>query len=251
MSLFGGRAHEDREHLVQTLRSLGSTSLGGLSAALSWTPRRTERAARAAVAWGRGAIDYEPRTGRIAFRAPSAPQAPPPAAAPATDAAATPAARAPPPPLPKAWNASPKCPNCSVPFVSTGTGSGVYCPNCGRLALRGSDGVTRAAPVAADEARTPSPPPTTVHGPATTLGEDRHSQELFAAWVTSRPIPCPKCRTALRHKGVGRYACPACGAQVAFEPEVRARPSASSAPTSDPGASAPSPPAGPSAVSRS
>lgn len=243
MSLFGGRAHEDREHLVQTLRSLGPTSLGGLSAALSWTPRRTERAARAALAWGEGAIEYDPRSGRIAFRAPLATRA---TASPAV-APTAPTPRAPPPPLPKAWNAAPKCPACSVPFVATGTGTGVYCPNCGRLALRSG---AASAVTPAEPERTPTAPPaaTTSHGPATTLGADRHSQELFAAWVTSRPIPCPKCRTALRHKGVGRYACPACGAQVAFADEPRAIASAGAGPTAAPPLPhAPAAPTGPSA----
>ena len=45
---------------------------------------------------------------------------------------------------------------------------------------------------------------------------DRKSQEMFAAWVTNRPIPCPKCRTPLRHRGISVYGCPSCGQQVRF-----------------------------------
>ncbi len=243
MSLFGGRSQEDREHLLQTLRSLGPTSVHGLSAALSWPPRRTEKVVRAAAQWGRGAIDYDPATGRVALR--TAPSTAPTVSRPAAPtAAATPAARPAPPPLPKAWNASPKCPACSVPFVSTGTGSGVYCPNCGRLALRdGAAPPPAAAAATAPEPAATTPSVTTRHGPATTLGDDRHSQELFAAWVTSRPLPCPKCRTSLRHKGVGQYACPACGAQVHFEgpaPSGRSGSAATAAPAPS-AASAPSP----------
>jgi tRNA(Ile2) C34 agmatinyltransferase TiaS len=37
------------------------------------------------------------------------------------------------------------------------------------------------------------------------------AQELLAAYVTSRPLPCPKCRTKLRHDGPGRWLCPGCG----------------------------------------
>lgn len=239
MHLFGARSHEDREHLVQTLRSLGPTSVGGLSAALSWTPRRTERAVRSAVQWGQGAIEYDPSSGRIALRSVAAPSPPSPGPV-AREPAPTP--KAPPPPLPKSWNAAPKCPACSVPFVSTGTGAGVYCPNCGRLSLRSGH---EAAPAPAVGDASPAPPTPTRHGPATTLGDDRHSQELFAAWVTARPMPCPKCRTSLRHKGVGQYACPACGAQVAFEaPPASARGATGSAP--NPAPPSPAPPSGPS-----
>ena len=214
MRLFGGRSHDDREHLVQTLRSLGPTSVGGLSAALSWSPRRTERAVREAARWGNGAIDYDPRTGRVAFLrlAPPAPApspsvpAPPPPSPRRSDAAS-------PPPLPRSWGASAKCPTCEIPYVSTGSGAGVYCPQCGRLSYGPSGSVGAGSQNGAADA-TVRPPSL---APATTLGEDRRSQELFAAWVTARPMPCPKCRTTLRHKGIGQYACPACGAQVAFE----------------------------------
>lgn len=246
MSLFGGRSHADREHLEQTLRSLGPTSVGGLSAALSWSPRRTQRALLEAVSWGRGAIEYDPVSGRVGFRSRPVPSAearvlasPPESPAPA---------RVDPPPLPKSWNPAPKCPACDVPFVATGSGSGVYCPNCGRLSLRGaSGGAPPTAPPAAAEAPPVRSGPATQHGPATTLGDDRHSQELFAAWVTSRPIPCPKCRTSLRHRGVGQYACPACGAQVAFEgPASRA--GGHHAPAAPPPAGTAASPAPPSPV---
>ena len=67
---------------------------------------------------------------------------------------------------------------------------------------------------------TPGPPAPAASLPPPGAGwppvNDRRSQELFAAWVTSSPIPCPKCRTPLRHHGVSEYSCPACGLAVAF-----------------------------------
>jgi predicted RNA-binding Zn-ribbon protein involved in translation (DUF1610 family) len=204
MRLFGHRSPQDREHLVATLRSLGPTSVNGLSAALTWSERRTTRVVREAIRWGRGAVRFDPVTGRVGFlQTAQAPAPMPPVESPVPARPPAPS----PPPLPKAWGASPKCPSCQLPFVSTGTGSGLYCPQCGRLAIGG-------APTA------PAPP--VVSGslerrPPTTLGTDRRSQEAFAAWVSAQPIPCPKCRTVLRHRGVGHYGCPACGAQVAFE----------------------------------
>ncbi|HEY6239080.1 MAG TPA: hypothetical protein VIZ68_07850 [Thermoplasmata archaeon] len=207
MRLFGGRTPQDREHLVATLRSLGPTSVSGLSAALAWSERRTTKVVREAIRWGRGAVRFDPVTRQVGLLAaePPAPT-PSPVEAPAP---ARPAARSP-PPLPRAWGASPKCPSCQLPFVSTGTGGGLYCPQCGRLSV----GAATTGPAA-------SPPPVVVApretGVATTLGTDRRSQEAFAAWVSSQPIPCPKCRTVLRHRGVGHYGCPACGAQVTFE----------------------------------
>jgi len=46
--------------------------------------------------------------------------------------------------------------------------------------------------------------------------DDRQAQEMFAAWVTARPIPCPRCHAPLNHRGVQSYACPACGEMVTF-----------------------------------
>ena len=45
-------------------------------------------------------------------------------------------------------------------------------------------------------------------------------QEMFAAWVTAQPIPCPKCRTQLRHRGVSEYVCPGCGQLIRFPQAV-------------------------------
>ena len=59
--------------------------------------------------------------------------------------------------------------------------------------------------------------------------EDRRSQELFAAYVSAKPIPCPKCRTPLRHRALSEYVCPACGQTVRFPKMGEAR--APTAPT--------------------
>jgi predicted RNA-binding Zn-ribbon protein involved in translation (DUF1610 family) len=225
MRLFGGVSAQDREHLVSTLQSLGTTSMAGLSAALSWSERRTQKTLREVARWGEGAIQFDPMTRSVSLRpAASSPPSPSPAAA-APAEAPSPEPTIAPPPLPKAWGASAKCPTCQVALSPTGTGTAYYCPQCGRLSgARASafGGPAAATSAPATPARAPPPgprageppvPPT----PLAALGADRHSQELFAAWVTARPIPCPKCRTTLRHQGVAEYACPACGARVAFE----------------------------------
>ncbi|MGB6501658.1 MAG: hypothetical protein WBG19_09750, partial [Thermoplasmata archaeon] len=99
------------------------------------------------------------------------------------------------------------CPSCHVPLLLTGSGKLAVCPECGRLS---SEKVPEpSGPV-------PVPPTAAERSAATESSTDRRSQELFAAYVTARPIPCPKCRTPLRHRGVAEYACPSCGAAVRF-----------------------------------
>ena len=214
MRLFAGRSARDREHLAQTLRSLGATSVSGLSAALSWSERRTERAIEDALRRGYGAIRFDRARRAVAW---DSPVAPPSAPDPAEIPAPAPAAAAPEPPaLPKSWGASAKCPSCQVPFLPTGTPGHTYCPQCGRLATVRSNSPSRAA-ASESSASPPAPPAPPGRGPSLSLGPDRRSQELFAAWVTAQPIPCPKCRTPLRHHGVAEYACPSCGARIAFE----------------------------------
>jgi predicted RNA-binding Zn-ribbon protein involved in translation (DUF1610 family) len=223
MRLFGGVSPRDREHLVSTLQSLGPTSIAGLSAALSWSERRTQKTLREVARWGEGAIQFDPMTRSVGMRRASTSPAPPSPPVPAPTPAPSPALA--PPPLPKSWGASAKCPACQVALSPTGTGTSYYCPQCGRLSggrvsafggpAVGVIAPATAAPVAPSGPRTGEPPvPPT---PLSSLSADRHSQELFAAWVTSRPIPCPKCKTTLRHHGVAEYACPSCGARVAFE----------------------------------
>jgi predicted RNA-binding Zn-ribbon protein involved in translation (DUF1610 family) len=243
MRWFLGRSARDREHLVQTLRSLGPTSLAGLSAALSWPERRTERVLQDAVSHGDRAVRFDPARRTVAWQTDASPI--PNAVSGAASGAVTTAVEAPPPApvpvLPKSWGASARCPSCQVAYLPTGTDAHLYCPQCGRLAAARSAASARPAepspaPVRADAPKGASP--------SMSLGPDRRSQELFAAWVTAQPIPCPKCRTPLRHHGVAEYACPACGARVAFErsagvPIATAPRAAAPAPTAPEAAVAP------------
>jgi len=216
-ALFGPSA-QDLERLRSTVQSLGTTSVPGLAAALSWRERKAERLLAHELGQPGTPITYDP--GRRLVRWARPPPIPP--AAPPT----------PPPPEPRpelvgvgrpAPVLTPSglktlCPSCRVPLQSTGTASLAVCPQCGRLSSARTGAVlgTRAPAAPA-----PVPPPP-VAATATGAGDaprslgDRRSQELFAAWVSAQPIPCPKCRTPLRHRGVSEYACPACGQMVRF-----------------------------------
>jgi predicted RNA-binding Zn-ribbon protein involved in translation (DUF1610 family) len=115
---------------------------------------------------------------------------------------------------PRAWGGVVNCRSCGTPMEPTGTGSGLFCPGCGRLA----GGHATSAPRLPGAAPSPAPPsgaPKVETGTGHAVSE-RKAQEMFAAWATSRPIPCPRCRTALRHDGVGQYKCPGCGETVRF-----------------------------------
>jgi predicted RNA-binding Zn-ribbon protein involved in translation (DUF1610 family) len=234
MRFFGGVSARDREHLLQTVHSLGTTSVAGLSAALSWSDRRTRRTLENAIHWGDGAIDFDPVRRSVAWH--SLPSAPP-AAKPPEGVRATTAVEAPaPPPLPKAWGMSARCATCQVPLTPTGSGTGYYCPQCGRLSSGRAAAPSASlapAPAAPPSAPSAPAPPTAARRPIEMNGADRRSQELFAAWVTERPIPCPKCRTSLRHHGVAEYSCPSCGTRIAFE-KSSALPATSSPARADP-----------------
>ena len=226
MRWFGGPSRQDQEQVLSTLHSLGSTSVPGLAAALSWPERRTQRALEEALRDGSQPVRYDPVTRAVRWLAAPLPAAPPTPAAPRpAPVAPTSAVHE----LPAAWGAKARCPSCQTPLQPTGTGTGYFCPQCGRLT---SAGAARAAE--------PPPPPPLPNGPPTA---DRRSQELLAAWVTARPIPCPRCRTTLRHRGVAEYVCPACGHQVRFE-----RTTALPAPT---GAALSAPPVAPAAPAAS
>lgn len=232
--LFGPSA-SDLEHLRSAVRALGTTSVPGLSAALSWREHKTEKLLAHELALPHTSIVYDParRTVRWTAAPPVVTSAPPPPPPPVAPAAAAP--RAPRAPAPSYTPAGLKvrCPHCQVTLLSTGSTGLVVCPQCGRLSsARGGGGATAE----------PTPPsPSTAAGTTqvstpTDLG-DRKSQEMFAAWVTNQPIPCPKCRTPLRHRGVSVYGCPSCGQQVRFP--------APGTPAVPPGASAPAAPAVP------
>jgi uncharacterized Zn finger protein (UPF0148 family) len=210
MVAFFGPSQQDLERLRSTVQSLGTTSVPGLAAALSMRERKTEKLLAHELARPETPIVYEPSRRVVRWAAPSV-----------TSPAAEPVAAAPPlPESPRAPRApSPVftpvglktlCPHCHVSLQSTGSGNLVVCPQCGRLS-------TVRDPPAVDSASTVAPPPlpaASKSAPATL--DDRRSQELFAAYVSAKPIPCPKCRTPLRHRALSEYVCPSCGQTVRF-----------------------------------
>ncbi len=217
MATFFGPSEQDLERLRSTVQSLGTTSVPGLAAALSWRERKAERFLAHELGRPGTPIAYDPgrRTVRWARVLPT------PTMVATTDASSPPRAEAGRPALALASVLTRSglkilCPSCHVPLQATGSGSLAVCPQCGRLSS------ARTAPSGAAAPRPTAPPPPTA-SPATTTARDapaalgdRRSQEMFAAWVSAKPIPCPKCRTPLRHRGVSEYACPSCGHQVRF-----------------------------------
>jgi len=208
VALFGP-SQQDLERLRSTVQSLGTTSVPGLAAALSMRERRAEKLLAHELARPGTPVVYEPsrRLVRWAAAVPT-----PVATDPAPTAPALPTSpRAPRAPSPVFTSVGLKtlCPHCHVPLQSTGSGSLVVCPQCGRLSsardARPADPVPPGAPA----------PPVGTSAPATTL-DDRRSQEMFAAYVSARPIACPKCRTPLRHRALSEYVCPSCGQSVRF-----------------------------------
>jgi uncharacterized Zn finger protein (UPF0148 family) len=210
MVAFFGPSQQDLERLRSTVQSLGTTSVPGLAAALSMRERKTEKLLAHELARPDSPIVYEPSRRVVRWAAP-----------PVTPPAPEPAATA--PPLPESPRAprSPSpvftpvglktlCPHCHVPLQTTGSESLVVCPQCGRLSS------ARDAPAPAPAAIPSAPPfPVASKTEATSL-DDRRSQELFAAYVSAKPIPCPKCRTPLRHRALSEYVCPSCGQSVRF-----------------------------------
>jgi len=207
VALFGP-SQQDLERLRSTVQSLGTTSVPGLAAALSMRERKAEKLLARELARADTPILYEPSRRLVRWAVPAPPA---PASTPAPAAASTSEpVRAPRAPAPVFTPVGLKtlCPHCHVPLQSTGSESLAVCPQCGRLstAREVRNAETVSAPVA-------SPAP---KGPAELTLEDRRSQELFAAYVSSKPIPCPKCRTPLRHRALSEYVCPACGHSVRF-----------------------------------
>jgi predicted RNA-binding Zn-ribbon protein involved in translation (DUF1610 family) len=219
--LFGPSA-QDLERLRAAVESLGTTGVPGLAAALSWRERKAEKLLAHELARPGTPLVYDP--GRRVVRWARPAPAPAPAASRPAEAAPPPlpAAVASPAPAPTRTPAGLKtlCPTCHVPLLATGSASLLVCPQCGRLSS------ARVAAAGDPVVRPRAEPAVTTAAPggiATTLS-DRRTQELFAAWVTSSPISCPKCRTELRHRGVGEYACPGCGQIVSFPRAPEAAP---------------------------
>jgi uncharacterized Zn finger protein (UPF0148 family) len=225
-----GPSEQDLERLRSAVQSLGTTSVPGLAAALSWRERKAERLLAHELGQPGTPISYDPgrRTVRWARVPPAAPSIVAPAAAPDTTRSGALRPPAAPAPVLTASGLKTLCPRCHVALQATGSGSLAVCPQCGRLSSVRTSSVTASPPAPAP---TPVSPPTAGPPGATTrdappaLG-DRRSQELFAAWVGAKPIPCPKCRTPLRHGGVSEYSCPACGQMVRFPSTTAAAPAA-------------------------
>ena len=234
MSFLFGSSRRDQVHLLSTLQSLHTTSVAGLSAALSWSERKTERVLRDVVGQVGSSVHYD--AGRRTVRVVGASSG----GELATDrSGGTMVATVPPPAtaqtpvpslsngpiLPKEFGGAGRCARCQVPLLATATGDAAVCPKCGQMSTRRvRPAATVVAPAASEPARAaPSPPaPVAENGRTVVESGDRRSQELFAAWVTARPIPCPRCRSTLQHRGVGEYGCPSCGHRVAFETSLPA-----------------------------
>lgn len=204
MAWFGSRAREEREHVISAVQSLGPTNVDVLSIALSWPARKTERVVREIVRHGGTPLEFDLVHGAVRMRAAisgGARASPEPVAAPA--APGVPVGPAPPTsggvPAVRTTPA-PRCLYCHRLMQPADPGATKYvCGSCGHL---GSTPAAKATPAPGVPTGGPIP--------------DRRSQEMFAAYVTSRPIPCPRCRTTLRHRGVGEYGCPGCGEVVSF-----------------------------------
>jgi len=210
VALFGP-SEQDLEHLRSTVESLGSASVPGLAAALSMRERKVEKLLAHELQRPGTRLVYEPSRRLVRWAAPLVAQASPPE----NESSAPPLPESPRPPRAPSPVFTPTglktlCPHCHVPLQATGTESLVVCPQCGRLSSARDGRANDAAPTVA-----PAPLPSPKSTPSPAL-DDRRSQELFAAYVGSKPIPCPKCRTPLRHRAVSEYVCPSCGQSVKF-----------------------------------
>jgi hypothetical protein len=227
VALFGP-SERDMERLRSTVESLGTTSVPGLAAALSWRERKAEKLLARELARPNTAIAFDParrvvRWARLVPTPPPVKDSPPPLPTPPEGRDRAPRAPA---PVLSGTILKTLCPSCHVALIPTGSTSLAVCPQCGRLASPRGGISAETTPVENEPAARPALPAV----PADL--SDRRSQEMFAAYVTSKPIPCPKCRTPLRHRGLSEYACPNC-AQVVQFPKL-------SSPVP-----APAPPAGP------
>ncbi|MCI4350340.1 MAG: hypothetical protein L3K15_02350 [Thermoplasmata archaeon] len=235
---------------MSALESLGSTSLAGLSAALSWSERKTERTLKDVVTSGAAPLRYDAaqrtvewvtRSSAAAANVTRSAPPPPPTASPPRLPTAAARAPTPPPPHPSVATASltltslaTRCPICRSGLTPTGSGEHGYCTKCGRLVPLAKSTTAGTLPSATSASSGAAGPVSSTTGTG-----DRKSQEMFAAWVSSRPVPCPRCRTPMGHHGLAEYSCPSCGEKVSFP-----RPQLPTAPIRPP-AGAP-PPAAPS-----
>jgi len=217
MSLLFRPSEHDRQALQSAVKSLRETSVAGLAAALSWKTRKVERllvdeltrpGTMMAYDPARRVVRWVPPVPVVWNDPPASVSEPAPAARPAVDLGPTLAA---PPLAVRSGELRARCPTCHVPLVASASASLNVCPQCGRLHS------SRAATSTPEGGSAPSPgnPEPTERTSSPTYG-DRRSQELLAAYVSAQPIPCPRCQTPLRHRGVSEYGCPSCGETVRF-----------------------------------
>jgi predicted RNA-binding Zn-ribbon protein involved in translation (DUF1610 family) len=220
MSLLFRPTEHDRQALQSAVKSLRETTVAGLAAALSWRTRKVERLLVDELTRPGTVMAYDPARRVVRWVPPvsvvwsdpptgAAPTPPPPR--PSMDLGPTLAA---PPPVLRSGELRAHCPSCHVGLVASASASLNVCPQCGRLFS------SRVATSSAAEPDRPAatPAPTGGSRAPNTVYSDRRSQELLAAYVTAQPIPCPRCRTPLRHRGVSEYGCPSCGESVRFGP---------------------------------
>ena len=210
VALFGP-SQQDLERLRSTVQSLGTTSVPGLAAALSVRERKAEKMLAYELTRPDTHVLYDPSRRVVRW---AAPPPPPPVADPAPLVPSLPdPVRAPRAPSPVFTPVGLKtlCPHCHVALESTGTESLAVCPQCGRLSSV-RDGRNSSSPATSSAITLPARVPSAEPGGL----DDRRSQELFAAYVSAKPIPCPKCRTPLRHRALSEYVCPACGQTIRF-----------------------------------
>jgi len=236
-------APDERQHAIATLKSLGTTSVPGLAAALSWSVPRTEKVLKELSRHGPPGLVYDTRSGTIRWSTPAAAPArtpPPPLPTPSASAGwgistARGSARSPPastpvtvppgshassyrstvvPPSPSltprsapADHALRECARCRTPLVPTGTPDEFACPMCGRR-------LTAAGTLVSPAPGRSAPP----------AGPDTKIQQLIAAWATGQPTPCPHCRQPLRHTADGEFRCGSCGARIAYGSPPNAAP---------------------------
>ncbi len=208
VALFRRDNGEELEQLRATVEQLGETTVDGLAAALSWRARKTERWLAEELRRPGTPLAYDPVRRSVRWAIPEL-------AAPALSSAVS---LSPPPPEAEAETPAPvadpigplpraNCPRCHVPLHPATNGTFSVCPKCGRVSTRRTLEAAVSPPTAPTAPSVEAPPST---------GEDRRHQEMLAAYVTSRPIPCPRCRTPLRHRSLAEYVCPACGRVVHF-----------------------------------
>jgi uncharacterized Zn finger protein (UPF0148 family) len=88
----------------------------------------------------------------------------------------------------------PECTNCRLPTLASNVPGQYSCPICGRRS--GVAAVSTSPPVRPAAMATAAP---------------HLSEELLAAWMSGTKLPCPSCKSPMRHAGPGEFVCRACG----------------------------------------